>query len=254
MRPNFRTFGIEITYIKELNDNSRENRVKIAYKIADNHENLIRYFDTIGYRYSYNKTINSAKVVEYLKLKSILISNYVELVKDIRKRNDLKESPSSIANALNIGQVIASHKRGKDIGHPHEFKNNEISDWIDKFEDKAYCIFVPISSIIEISSRQVSDLTVLSENHSFIAGNNFLSSNSAIDCGLFRSVCFKTINAEERPGGLSSGEVIELPTEKICSVLGPEKKYQKLDKDGIVPVGINVVAEDLVIGKTISCE
>jgi len=40
-------------------------------------------------------------------------------------------------------------------------------------------LFVPIKNIKEIKNRLVSDITVESENHSFIAGNNFLSSNCA---------------------------------------------------------------------------
>jgi DNA-directed RNA polymerase beta subunit len=43
------------------------------------------------------------------------------------------------------------------------------------------CIFVPIESITEVSNRLISDITVESDNHSFIAGkDNFLSSNSAM--------------------------------------------------------------------------
>jgi DNA-directed RNA polymerase beta subunit len=40
-------------------------------------------------------------------------------------------------------------------------------------------LFVPIKSIVLVSNDLVSDITVESENHSFIAGNNFLSSNCA---------------------------------------------------------------------------
>jgi len=252
-------FGIEVTYLKELDDSSRENRIKIAYKISRNHENLIRYFDIIGYRYSYNKTINSAKVVEYLKLKNLLISKHTHLMEEIWRRHNLKEVSTSIANSLNVNRnfvyyVVNRYKRGKNTGCPR-LKCNEISDWFDKLEHKAYCIFVPISSVVEVDGRQVSDLTVLSENHSFIAGDNFLSSNSAIDRGLFRSVCFRTISVEERPGGLSSGEVIELPDKDTC-IVNPrddlERKYQKLEKDGIVGVGMNLTAEDFVFGRTIS--
>jgi len=40
--------------------------------------------------------------------------------------------------------------------------------------------FVPIHSISEIENCMISDITVESENHSFIAGNNFMSSNCAM--------------------------------------------------------------------------
>jgi DNA-directed RNA polymerase beta subunit len=45
-----------------------------------------------------------------------------------------------------------------------------------------YCknaMFIKIESIKEVENRLISDITVESENHSFIAGDNFLSSNCA---------------------------------------------------------------------------
>lgn len=46
---------------------------------------------------------------------------------------------------------------------------------------KGECMFVPVQSIVEVSARMVSDITVHSDNHSFIAGNGgFLSSNCAM--------------------------------------------------------------------------
>ena len=43
------------------------------------------------------------------------------------------------------------------------------------------CLFIPIQSIKEVKNRLISDITVESDNHSFIAGKgSFLSSNSAM--------------------------------------------------------------------------
>ena len=75
-------FGIEIEYLKELKKN--EDKTENCFQISDKHQNLIRYFDIIGYRYCLIKKMNSAKVVEYLKYKNRLVEKYVELIKDIR--------------------------------------------------------------------------------------------------------------------------------------------------------------------------
>jgi len=48
-----------------------------------------------------------------------------------------------------------------------------------KLETKGCAMFIPLDSIVEIDNCVISDITVESENHSFIAGNNFLSSNCA---------------------------------------------------------------------------
>ena len=41
-------------------------------------------------------------------------------------------------------------------------------------------LIIPIKSIEELPNQLISDITVESENHSFIAGDNFLSSNSSM--------------------------------------------------------------------------
>jgi DNA-directed RNA polymerase II subunit RPB2 len=49
------------------------------------------------------------------------------------------------------------------------------------FNDVALCIkFVEVNSIVPVSNRLVSDIEVASENHSFIAGDGFASSNCAM--------------------------------------------------------------------------
>ena len=58
-------------------------------------------------------------------------------------------------------------------------KEHNIEKWFDTIETKGGCIFVPIDSIVEVENREISDITVESVNHSFIAGNNFLSHNCA---------------------------------------------------------------------------
>ena len=42
------------------------------------------------------------------------------------------------------------------------------------------CFFIPVKSVEEIPNQLIADITVESENHSFIAGDNFMSSNSSM--------------------------------------------------------------------------
>jgi len=117
-------FNINIEFIKYFN--------KTSYKISDKHENIIKYYDTIGYRYSCSNNVTSFIIIEYLKLKSEL-----------------------------------------------KLKNDTIDEWFKTIKVINGMIFMPIVSIIPIDIGVVSDITVESSNHSFIAGNNFLSSNCA---------------------------------------------------------------------------
>jgi DNA-directed RNA polymerase beta subunit len=56
-----------------------------------------------------------------------------------------------------------------------------IDNWMNVIvEEKNNCIFVPLESITPEPDGLVSDIEVESDNHSFIAGSNFLSSNCAM--------------------------------------------------------------------------
>ena len=46
--------------------------------------------------------------------------------------------------------------------------------------DELYITFIPIDSIVPVSNRLISDIEVESDNHSFIAGDGFASSNCAM--------------------------------------------------------------------------
>jgi DNA-directed RNA polymerase beta subunit len=59
-------------------------------------------------------------------------------------------------------------------------KYSEIRDKEEKLERINGCIFVNIESIREVPNQMISDITVEHQNHSFIAGNGFLSSNSSM--------------------------------------------------------------------------
>ena len=186
-------FGIEVKDIDEKNVKNNINRIKVAYKISDKQDNLEKYFDTIGYRYSENKVINSSKIIEYFKIKKIPINEYKDLILKIRQNIDDGKTNLEISNLYNISikyvnDVIKSYNKGTTITSPN-LKDNTIEKWINIIENKGYSLFVPVNKIEEVENQLISDITVESENHSFIAGNdNFLSSNCAMgkqSIGLF---------------------------------------------------------------------
>jgi len=161
-----------------------ENRVQYEYKISDTQENLIKYYETIGYRYCYYKIVNSGKVIEYLKYKKIIVDEHIQIVQNIRNDFDNGLSNREIADKYNIKIESVSDKRrsykdNRKISAPNLTQYN-IEDFLESIEDKANSLFIPIKSIEELPNQLISDITVESENHSFIAGDNFLSSNSSM--------------------------------------------------------------------------
>uniref|UniRef100_A0A6C0HWI9 DNA-directed RNA polymerase n=1 Tax=viral metagenome TaxID=1070528 RepID=A0A6C0HWI9_9ZZZZ len=173
----------EVNVIKITEQKVEENRCKIGFKISDSQENLIVYFDKIGYRYAKTKNIGAALIIEYLKYKNIIVDKHVKLVELIRQDHDNHATNTEIANKLlmkvsRISDIIRSYKNNRSISSPN-LKEHNIENWISMTETKGECLFIPIESIIKVENRLISDITVESDNHSFIAGNNFLSSNCA---------------------------------------------------------------------------
>ena len=174
-------FNIEVGIINETFITTE--RIKIGYKISDKHENLISYYDEIGYKYSNTKNVSSAKVVEYLKFKRTIFKKHVTLIEEIRSMHDNKLSNSHIANKLNIkcskvSDIIRSYKNNRKISMPNLNQNN-IINWLENIESLNDALFVEVHTIEEVENRLISDITVESDNHSFIAGDHFLSSNCA---------------------------------------------------------------------------
>ena len=165
--------------------NVEDNRVKIAFKISDAQHNLIKYYDTIGYAYCKTKNTQSFKIIEYLKSKNEFSKKHMENIEIIRNLHDNGLSNPEIANKLNIktsyiSDIIRSYKNGRKISTPN-VKDLNIDNWMNTIiEEKNNCIFIPIESITPEPDGLVSDIEVESDNHSFIAGSSFLSSNCAM--------------------------------------------------------------------------
>jgi intein/homing endonuclease len=112
-----------------------ESRVKISFTISSKMDNIIKYYDTVGYAYCNTKNIHSFKVTEYLKTKK-------------------------------------NNKQNKYCGN--------IEEWMRDIQVVNNLAFIPIESITRQEDCMISDIEVEHDNHSFIAGDNFASSNCAM--------------------------------------------------------------------------
>ena len=124
---------ISVTTQHPKEEDINSTRVKYSFRISSTPQNLIRYYETVGYSYCDTKNMASFINIEYLKYRNF------------------------------TNQMI------------------NIEEWTqDIIQKQNNCIFVPIHSIVPVSNRLVSDIEVASDNHSFIAGDGFASSNCAM--------------------------------------------------------------------------
>lgn len=184
-----RDFDIDVLWVqtKDVKDKITkqplENRVRACVKISDCQENLVKYFETVGYRYTYHKITESGVAIEYYKYK-------------------------------------------RQSG-----ENMPFDRWMELVEVKGNSIFVPIKSITEVENQLISDITVEHDNHSFIAGVNFLSGNSAMGkqaIGVYAS------NFRHRFDTMA--HVLNYPQKPIV-----ETKISKIINTDEMPCGVNVI-------------
>ena len=176
-----REFNIEVSNVKQCK--VEENRIKVSYKISDKHSNLIKYYDYIGYRYSSTKNNSSFIVIEYLKYKQNLFEEHKKTIEHIRKLYEQNKTNTFISNELNVkvsyvSDVIRSYRNNRKISMRNIGTDN-IETWNKEVIVVNNMVFMPIKRIEFVNKNLVSDITVESDDHSFIAGNNFLSSNCA---------------------------------------------------------------------------
>jgi DNA-directed RNA polymerase beta subunit len=194
-----RRFGIETSDVKIRKNKNADDRIIVAFKIADKHDNLIRYFDEIGYAYAETKFNSSFQIVEYLKAKKLFTERHVTMVSKVREIYDTHVAQGLIENGVyaprmkedlskinihlsldNIRDMVRSYKAGRKISTP-DLNKFTINTWLtESVTTKNGIIFVPIASITRVENQLVSCIETESENHSFITTHGILSKNCAM--------------------------------------------------------------------------
>jgi len=119
-------------------------RVQYGVYILNIQENLVSYYETVGYRYDMRKLEQSGIVVDYLKSKQRL-----------------------------------SYKNGRAISTGH-LKTFTPDNWRTRCQTLNGMLFVPVESVEPIDTVIIADLTTESANHSFIASTGFGVHNCAM--------------------------------------------------------------------------
>ncbi len=151
-------------------------------------------------------------------------------------QENLKKQFENIGYRYSYHKTIESAMAVEYYKYKQHCQNHHIvkmlySDWINTLEANGTSLFVPIKSITEVENQLISDITVEHDNHSFIAGENFLSSNSAMGkqaIGIYAS------NFRHRFDTMS--HILNYPQKPIV-----ETNISKLVYTGEMPCGVNVI-------------
>jgi len=174
----FRELSIDVQDVEYEKSTKYENRMLVSYYINNSRTNLIKYFDTINYRYDIYKQVESGILVEYMRYLEFEYDKRKNLVDAVKSYGNMKRS--LIAEKLNITtkQVLnILTLKFDNIGLPKGLLTAK--EWEKKVKVKASTIFLPILSIEKTDDNIVSDITVENEeNQSFLCGDMFCVHNS----------------------------------------------------------------------------
>lgn len=183
-------------------------------------------------------------------LRDMMSAIGVECTPDIKVKNGkggkvsigfkIRDSQENLVAYMDCVGFRYANKKTIESGVAAEFLkhklhlNKRLSDyaqWRKTVETKESSMFIPIKSICEVENQLIADITVEHDNHSFIAGENFLSSNSAMGkqaIGIYAS------NFRHRFDTMA--HVLNYPQKPIV-----ETKVSKLVYTDEMPCGINVI-------------
>ena len=181
----------------------------IEYVLSCERENLIRYFDIVGYRYNFRKTQQGGMWIEYLKY----LNNFGEFVD------------------LSTIRLIILPKNSEIVMNPET--------WSSKIEFRSTTLFIPLQSITKSTHNYIADITTESKNQSFLCGDTFCVHNSPRNT--YQSAMGKqamsmfALSHLKRPDTIT--HVLEYPQKPLVGT-----KVGELLGFNDMPSGLNVVA------------
>ena len=181
-------FGIKTAYINETKARKYE-KIKLYLGPSQTQENIIKFFDEIGFKYDTYKSQTSGITVTYLKYKRMMNKKRFDEVKEIREKFGKGVSNREIADEYKLNIKVVNNlrvtwKKGGIMKVRHGFKGYmTIEEFISKTKTvgNSNSLFIPYESIVDYNeSNDVSCITVENtKNHDFIC-DGILLKNSAM--------------------------------------------------------------------------
>ena len=224
--------GIRTTTIEESPAANRpDDRVHLRLGVRTELENLIRFFETVGYRYNREKERAAIKAVQYLKFKRKVIEDRQTVADGARMLADGGGPVSGLKRIYpevngRFSERSVSCGRADSPRPPLSFPGFE--EYCEQVEVRENgCVESTIESIDPAGSAPVYDLGVSHPEHNFIA-NGFVVSNCGVRL-MKTNLSRRDLDGREEelvdslfaniPSGLGGGGVIETDVETVDKIL-----------------------------------
>lgn len=169
-------------YVKK-NEKYSDDRYCIHLSFECSRENIIRYFEKIGYRYDITKYNESLPIYEYLKYTQTILDDVDELKRKVVQLRESGLTHREVGDRLGITDRQASDiYRAKDMKSRLPNKGYlSIEEFLEKIVQKDKFLFVPVKSVTPHEKVTIADITVdCQECQSFITGDGIVVHNSSM--------------------------------------------------------------------------
>ena len=224
--------GIKTNNIEEFpapeNKSGEVTRFRLGLK--NDTENLLNFFQEIGYRYNLDKQKKSVKAVQYLKKKKKAIQKRENIAEQSIQLYENGEQPKKIKQKFEINERFIErsiYNGRKTVSRPPE----NFPDYEEYAEDiqvnDNLSVKTSVKNIEEKGTETVYDIGVKHEAHNFVA-NQFVVSNCGVRV-LKTDLTYEDVKGREQqlanimfskiPCGLGKGGYIDTDEEDLVEIL-----------------------------------
>ena len=181
IRDMFRELKIECGNVKIIKSKHGTDRYVVSIPFKNTQENIINYFETIGWSYDDWKLLESIPVYEYLKFLEAEKNKVASLRSMILEARKKLSTNAETARFLGLKESFVNDNI-RNCHRKPRCPNNTMSykEWSSRVIMKNKSIFVPVDSIVPYENVMIADITTESECHSFITGNGICVHNSSM--------------------------------------------------------------------------
>ena len=264
---------INVLHVKE--HEISDSRVKISFTISSKLENIIKYYETVGYAYCYSKNIESFKVVEFLKTKQnnqIMYNSIKEWIKDIQVINNLAFIPiESITRQEDcmISDIEVEHDNHSFIAGDNFASSNcamgkqamgmYVTNFYNRMDKTAYVLSNPMRPLVDTRVMRMIKLDEIPSGAPVIVAimsytgynqeDSILINKGAIDRGLFSATIYHTEKDEDKK--LNGDEEIRCKPDSTKTKGMKFGNYGKLNSKGVIPENSIIENRDIIMGKVL---
>ena len=267
--------NLQISVLHVQEHEISDSRIKISFTISSRLENIIKYYDTVGYAYCCSKNIESFKVVEFLKTKQnnkLAYSSIEEWMKDIQVVNNLAFIPiESITRQEDcmISDIEVEHDNHSFIAGDNFASSNcamgkqamgmYVTNFYNRMDKTAYVLSNPMRPLVDTRIMRMIKLDEIPSGAPVIVAimsytgynqeDSILINKGAIDRGLFSATIYHTEKDEDKK--LNGDEEIRCKPDSTKTKGMKFGNYGKLNSKGVIPENSIIENRDIIMGKVI---